>query len=74
LLDVSLLELLRLLLMPLFHLLPSRCISLLPIQFLVFSVLLLLQSLPIAFLLPDQLILLVLVSPTASHDKRKGRV
>lgn len=67
LLDVSLLELLRLLLMPLFHLLPSRCISLLPIQFLMFSVLLLLQSLPFAFLLPDQFILLVLVSPVHSR-------
>jgi hypothetical protein len=40
---------------------------LLSIQFLMLSVLLLLQSLPFTFLLPDQFILLVLVSPVHSR-------
>lgn len=60
---MSLLQLLRLLLVPLLHLLLSRFISMLLGQALMFLILLLLEFLPFLFLLREYLFLLLLVLP-----------
>ena len=72
-LDVSLLQLLSLLLMPLFDLLPSAFIGILLRHLLMLPLLLLLEFLPLLILLGEQLLLLLLILAVAAGVPSIGR-